>query len=165
MAHIEQHDLAGRLDRLERKNRILTALCGLCLAVPLLAVAGWQSASDTVRVKRLEVVDDRGVPLITLGATRNNLGGSITLRDSDGERRSWWEVAPGSGAFTLNSANPNGDNDTTLGLQVGEGSASMAIVSKSGAVLSNMMAGDEPSVELYNDKGATLFAAPVRNRR
>jgi hypothetical protein len=133
--------------------------------MPLMAIVGWQNASDTVRVKRLEVVDDRGVPLITLGGARGNEGGSIILRDGLGEKRSWWEVGPEKGAFTLNSAKSDGTNDTTLGLQVGPKTARMSIISRSGAMLSANMNDDDPQLELYNAKGTTLFAAPLRPRK
>jgi hypothetical protein len=155
-------ELLTRIERLEQKNRRLTLACAVCMLVPGLALVGWQNANDTVKVKRLEVVDDHGVPLITLGATRGNDGGSIILRDAQGEKRSWWEVGPEKGAFTLNSAKPDGSNDTTLGLQVGSKNARMSMISKNGAMLSANMNGDNPQLELYNSKGATLFMAPFK---
>jgi hypothetical protein len=161
---MDPEQLIVRVERLERKNRLLTLACGVCMAVPLLALVGWQNASDTVKMKRLEIVDDRGVPLITLGATRGNDGGSIVLRDNLGEKRSWWEVGPEKGAFTLNSAKPDGSNDTTLGLQVGPKNARMSMISKNGALLSANMNGDNPQLELYNAKGNTVFAAPFKPR-
>jgi hypothetical protein len=165
MPVMESQELIARVERLERKNRMLTLMCGFCMLVPMLALVGWQNASDTARVKRLEVVDDRGVPLITLGAGRNGEGGSIVLRDSMGEKRSWWEVGPQSGAFTLNSAKGDGTNDTTLGLNVGPKTARMSMISQNGALLSANIQGDDPQVELYNSKGSTLFAAPLKPRK
>lgn len=155
-------ELLLRIERLERKNQVLTFVCGACMLMPVLALVGWQNANDTVKMKRLEIVDDRGVPLITLGAARGNEGGSIVLRDSLGEKRSWWEVGMEKGAFTLNSAKPDGSNDTTLGLQVGSKNARMSMISKNGAMLSANLNGDNPQLELYNAKGATLFAAPFK---
>jgi hypothetical protein len=163
---LQNHDdLARRIELLERKNKRLSLLCAGCLAVPFLALVGWQQASDTVRVRRLEIVDDRGVPLVTLGAARNNEGGSIVLRDAQGEKRSWWEVGPERGTLSMNSAKADGTNDTTLGFQVGPKTARMSMISKGGALLSASMAGDDPQLEIYNAKGATLFAAPVKPRR
>jgi hypothetical protein len=162
MAQFDPNELEVRLQRLERKNRFLTAVCGLCLSIPFLALVGWQSASDTLRVKRVEIIDDRGVPLVILGASRNNEGGSIVLRDKQGERRAWWEVAPEYGTFTMNSAKATGEADTTLGLQVGKKNARMAIISESGAMVSTSMEGDDPTVEMYNKNGNTLFVAPIR---
>lgn len=157
----EVQALTARLERLEKRNRLLTLMCGACLAIPILAIVGWQSTTDTVRVKRLEVIDDRGVPMITLSTARNGQGGSIVMRDSLGEKRSWWEVGPETGAFTITSAK-DGSNDTTLGMQVGPRNGRLAIISKNGALLSTNMEGDDPRLELYNAKGGTLFAAPLR---
>jgi hypothetical protein len=160
MSHVESHELIARIERLERRNRYLTLACGLCLSIPLLAIIGWQSPSDTARVKRLEIVNDKNVPLITLDASRTGEGGSIIMRDSQGEKRAWWEVAPEKGAFTLTSAKPDGTNDTTLGLQVGPKNARVAIISKNGALLSSSMEADTPQIEMYGTKGNVLFAAP-----
>jgi hypothetical protein len=74
-------------------------------------------------------------------------------------------VGPEKGAFTLNSAKSDGTNDTTLGLQVGPKTARMSIISRSGAMLSANMNDDDPQLELYNAKGTTLFAAPLRPRK
>jgi hypothetical protein len=149
--------LANRVEGLERKNRLLT---GVLLTIPLLAVVGWQGASDTLRVRHLEVVDERGVPLVTLGASRYDAGGSIVLRDKDGEKRGWWEASPQESNLSLNSSKPDGTNDVTLGMNVGPKNARMAIISPNGALLSANMEGDVPKVELYNAKGAMIFGAP-----
>jgi len=155
---IEQ--LALRVERLEKKNRFLSLALGFCLSVPLLALAGWQAAPDTLRVRRLEVVDERGVPLVTLAPTRNNEGGSIVLRDSAGERRSWWQSGPNSSALTLNSQTPDGQGDTTLGMAVGPKSAKMTMIGKSGSTLSAALENEEPRLDLWNAKGVLLFGAP-----
>ena len=86
-----EHDLIARIERLERRNRRMSMLCGLSLLVPVLCVIGWRLPSDQaqtpvelLKVKSLQVVDDRGVPLITLGSDRLSNGGMITLRGQAG---------------------------------------------------------------------------------
>jgi hypothetical protein len=149
--------LSSRVERLEKRNRLLS---GLLLILPVLAAVGWQGASDTLKVRRLEVVDARGVPMVTLGTSRDDEGGSIILRDSGGEKRGWWEATPERSALSLNSSKADGTEDTTLGLQVGPKNARLAIISPGGALLSANMEGDTPKVEMYNAKGAMIFGAP-----
>ncbi len=155
---IEQ--LAARVERLERRNRFLSLGLAMCLSVPLLALLGWQSAPETLRVRRLEVVDERGVPLVTLAPTRNNEGGSIVLRDSSGERRTWWQSGLNSSALTLNSQTDVGEGDTTLGLAVGPKTAKLTMIGKSGSTMSASLENEEPRLDLWNAKGNLLFGAP-----
>lgn len=149
--------LTRRIEKLEKRNRLLT---GGLLILPLLTVVGWQSNSDVWRTHRLEIIDDHNVPLITLSASRGDGGGSIVMRDKDGEKRGWWTAAPGESALTLNSSKSDGTQDTTLGLQVGPKNARMSIISSGGALLSTNMEGDTPKLEMVNAKGATVFEAP-----
>jgi hypothetical protein len=157
----ELETLLKRVDRLERRNRWL---CALCFAMPMLAIVGWTQASDTLRVKRLEIVNDKNVPLVTLESSRTGEGGSVILRDNQGEKRGWWEVAPESGALTLSSAKADGSNDTTLGLQVGPKNARMSIISKNGALLSTHMEEDSPIFEMVGAKGNVIFSAPWKGK-
>lgn len=149
--------LTARIERLERKNRTLTVAL-LCL--PLLAAVGWVQADNVLRVKRLEIVDDHGVPLVTLSPDRLDEGGMITLRDKEGEKRAWWQAGPGTSSLTLNSEGPDGSGDSTLGLTVGPKRSSVSMISKGGASLSAGLQGDNPKLELYDGKGHPLFVAP-----
>jgi len=162
MDRLESSELLARIERLERRNRVLTRLCALTLAVPALALVGWQSvgAPEVIRARRIEVVDERGVPLVTLGTDRTSDGGVVTLRDKLGEKRSWWQVGPGTAALTLNSDSADGTSDSTLGLSVGPKSSRMSLLSKDGASLSASMQGNQPKIELYNTRGGPLFIAP-----
>jgi hypothetical protein len=157
MANSELSELTARIDRLERRNRGLTLLLVGCA---LLAAVGWRTSDDTVRAKRLEIVDDRGVPLVILSPDRLNEGGMITLRDRDGEKRAWWQAGPGTSSLTLNSEGADGGGDSTLGLAVGPKSSGLSLLSKGGASMNLGMHGDLPKVELYDPKGRSLFAAP-----
>ncbi len=166
-----ESSLLERLDRLERRNRWLTVGCALSLSVPLLSLVGWKSPSgqtgapvELLKVKTLQVVDDRGVPLVTLGPDRLSNGGMITLRDKLGEKRSWWEVGPGTAALTLSSDEPSGSNDNTLGLAVGPQNTLFTLIGKSGSLMSAEVKGDGPHLDLMNDKGKSLFTAPWKGQ-
>jgi len=115
---------------------------------------------DEIRTKHLEIVDERGVPLVVLGPDRTNQGGMITLRDKDGEKRGWWQAGPGTSALTLNSEGSDGLGDSTLGLTVGPKRSSISLLSKGGATLTTSMDGNDPKIELYDTKGKSLFMAP-----
>ena len=158
MAPVDSDQLLLRIERLERRNRLLTI--GL-LVLPLLAVVGWQAGSDTIRTKRLEIIDDRGVPLVVLSPDRTSEGGMITLRDRDGEKRAWWQAGIATSSLTLNSQGEDGaGGDSTLGLSVGPKSSGVSMLSKGGASMRFGMQSDQPKVELYDTKGRSLFAAP-----
>lgn len=153
----EHSKILDRIERLEKCNRVLTA--GLVLAA-LVAVIGWQAPPGPLKVTKLEVIDDHGVPLVTVGPARENAGGSIVLRDKDGEKRAWWDVAPGQGAFSLNSSSPDGSDSVTLGLQVGPKNAHLSMVGAGSEMLSSALENGSPKIELYNQKGALIFGAP-----
>ncbi len=151
-------DLLIRIERLERRNRLLT---GLLLAMPLLAIVGWrQSIPSNLQVRRLEVVDARGVPLVTLAPERAGIGGSIVLRSANGERRGWFSATQEGAALTLNREGKDGEGDSTLGLTVGPQNGRMNIVSRKGSSLSAGVQNDRPKVELFDSKGTSLFVAP-----
>lgn len=158
MASVDTSDLVARIERLERRNRRLTALL---LALPVLGLIGWtQAGPASLQVRRLEVVDERGVPLVILAPERGGIGGGITLRDANGERRAWFTANPDGAALTMNREGKDGEGDSTLGLSVGPRNGRMSILSRNGASLSASMQGDQPKVELYNAKGGPLFVAP-----
>jgi hypothetical protein len=158
-------DLDARLERLERKNRLLSGLCLLSLSVPLMALAGWDSATqktpvyDLVRAKRFEVVDDRGVPLVTVGKDRSD-GGAVVLRDAGGERRAWWMVDRDHAAFTMTSDGTGDRPSSTLGMSVSSGNSQISLISPKGSQFSASIEGDQPRVDLWGTQGQTLFGAP-----
>jgi len=157
MSAADHEVLLARIDRLERRSRILT---GALLILPVLALVGWTTRDDEIKTKHLEIVDERGVPLVVLGPDRMGEGGMITLRDKDGEKRGWWQAGPGTSAFTLNSEGADGLGDSTLGLTVGPKRSAISLLSKGGATMTAQMNGDDPKLELYDTKGKSLFAAP-----
>lgn len=150
-------NLLARIERLEKRNRALTAAL---LLVPVLALGGWAMKDDVLRAKRLEIVDEHGVPLVVLSPDRLNEGGMITLRDRDGEKRGWWQAGRGTSSLTLNSEGSDGSGDSTLGLAVGPKRSSLSLLSKGGSNLSASMNGDDPKIELFDSKGKSLFVAP-----
>lgn len=154
-------ELNARLARLERKNRTLTGLCLLSLSVPLLALCGWQSAvPDVLRARRVEVVDARGVPLVSLAPSRQGEGGAITLRDRGGERRTWWEARPDGAALAATSGLPGEREGHTLGMSVSGTGSQVALIGPDGESLSAAIEKTGPRLDLQNAKGATLFSAP-----
>jgi len=165
----EQHNLAlsARIERLERANRRLSLTCGLSLFVPLLAIIGWQNATppatqiDSLQVHKLEVVDPHGVPLVTLNTGRNDEGGSITLRDKNGERRAWWTADPdGSNLALAKEKEPNSDGMNTAGFSVSAGSAEMNLIGPGNGMFAATVREDQPKLDLWSPKGVSLFTAP-----
>lgn len=118
-----------------------------------------------MRVRRLEVVDSRGVPLVAIGTDRTEEGGSIVLRDKLGEKRSWWQAGPRKAEITLSSADEHGENDTTLGFTVAPDLAKVLLIGKGGAILSEEMGPSGPRLELLNDSGKSVFSAPWKGNR
>jgi hypothetical protein len=161
----EFSDWEARLQRLERSNsrlRVYVAILGVG-AVVLLS-AGWKqngrSAMDSLQVHRLEVLDGRGVPVITLSPMRGDAGGTIVLRDQSGDKRSWWETDSGTSRIVFQSPEPKGDESTIAGLAASPGRAQVSLLGPKGASLVGAVQTDQPSVALKNSNGATLFAAP-----
>lgn len=162
-------DVVARIERLERANRRLTLLsCGLLL-LPVFGIAGWQDPAltvpDVLKVKRLEVIDQRGVPMVTLSTGRNDEGGAMTLRDKNGERRAWWTSNPdGSNLALVREADIKADGSTTAGMSVSKSSAEMTLLSPNNAMFSTSVRDDKPRMELYNTKGVLLFSAPWKTK-
>lgn len=156
-------DLETRVARLEASNRRLRTFNGALLALPLLAVAGWQSApgvADIVRTKRLEIVDERGVPLVALGKDPQTNGGSVVLRDPAGEKRGWWQITNG-GAVLGMAGDPGSDQGGAgIGLSAGGNEAQLSITGRGGAGATASVNADQPRLELWDRKGAPLFTAP-----
>jgi hypothetical protein len=154
-------ELNARLARLERKNKTLTGLCLLSLSVPLLALCGWQSAvPDVLRARRVEVVDERGVPLVSLAPAREGEGGSVTLRDRQGERRAWWSARPDGAAFAATSGLPGEREGHTLGMSVGGNGSQVVLIGPNGESLAASVEKEGPRLDLRNASGGSLFSAP-----
>ncbi len=158
-------DLLWRVERLERVNRRLTLLCAACLLVPILALAGWQEAEAPVpgvlKVHELQVVDQHGVPLVTIATGRNQEGGAITLRDKNGEKRAWWLVnADGANLALAKEKTPQVDGSNTAGFSVSQSSAEMNLIGPGNGMLAATVRDDQPRLDLWGPKGKSLFAAP-----
>lgn len=155
------HDaLELRLRRLERTNRLLIAVL---LVLVVTGLAGWRAQGSVVRANRIEIVDARDVPIISLGSARGGTGGEIILRAENGEKRVWITTENDGASLTLNREGQNGKNDTTLGLSISPKSGQLNILSPGGASLSANIQNDEPKVELFDRKGTSLFVAPWKN--
>jgi hypothetical protein len=157
--------LLNRIERLERSNRRLTLACCACLFLPVLALVGWQNAApqipDVAQVHKLEIVDQRGVPMVTIDTGRSNEGGGITLRDKDGERRAWWTASPdGSHLALVKEKDPKSDGTNTAGFSVTQNSAEMNLIGPGNGMFSATVRDDQPHMEMWNSKGKSLFAAP-----
>ena len=154
-----------RVERLERANRRLTTLCGGCLLLPILALCGWQETGqpipEVLRVHELQVVDQRGVPMVTLATGRSEEGGAITLRDKNGERRAWWISNPAGSSLALaKEKDPKVEGSNTAGFSVSQSSAEMNLIGPGNGMLSATVRDDQPRVDLWSAKGKSLFAAP-----
>ena len=159
------NDVVRRLERLERENSTLRRICLLgCGLLGALALIAWRSPKvdtfDSLQVHRLEVLDARGVPMITLSPTRDSGGGSIVLRDSSGDKRSWWESEIGGGRIVFESPIGTGDDRTIAGLSTTPGKAQMSLLGPKGGSVLNSVQNDHPSVSLQDTAGRSLFSAP-----
>lgn len=172
MVQGQEFELLSRIEKLERSNRRLLALCSLSLLAPVLALVGWQEAAQVpttpqvLRVHSLEVVDQRGVPMVVLGTGRDNEGGSMTLRDKGGEKRAWWTSSPdGSNLALVKEKDPKHEGANTAGFSVSAGSAEMNLIGPENGMFSATVKDDEPRIDLWSSKGKPLFAAPWKPQR
>lgn len=154
----DSHFLEQRITRLERQNRIL--LYGLG-TVALLAVIGWQAPRkpEALKVTRLEVVDHRGVPLVVIAPARKDEGGSIVLRDSDGERRSWWETSPQSTAIGMVAGEIESPS-STLGLSASANQTTISLLGQGGTAVTLETNPSTPRLEMLDKSGRSVFKAP-----
>jgi hypothetical protein len=152
--------LERRVRNLERQNRALIVLLG---GVSFIAVAGFRSAqvSDLVRAKKVEIVDDRGVPFVTLGLSRQG-GGEVVLRDETGDRRAW--LSTGNGTARLGMISGTEDSPSaSVGLAVEPALAHMALSGGKASAVSEVV-DEQPSMELNGRDGKRLFQAPWHGR-
>ncbi len=159
---MELAEISKRLERVERSNRQLKFACGLCLAFPLLAVAGWQTAKpipEVLQAHRFEVLDPQGVPVVAISSNRTSDGGSIVLRDKTGERRGWFEAVPSGGSMGLIGAAPEDTGGTSIGLSASSEQATIGLSGRNSSGLNVDVSKDQPKIDLWNAKGS-LFTAP-----
>ena len=150
--------LEQRVISLERTNRLLV---GACACFALLLVYGFQNEgpSDLIRTKRLEVMDDKGVPVVTLAPSRSG-GGELVIRDESGDRRAW--LTSGKGAARLGMLSGTEDSPTSsVGFGVEPNHARLALAG-SKATASVAVDVEAQSVELSAPDGHVLFSAPYR---
>jgi hypothetical protein len=100
----------ARLERQVRQAHILLALILLLVSIGFVAVL-WLAFDDSdksvaavFRAKRLEVVNDKGMPVVVLQPTKS-AGGSIQIRGEDQTIVGFFgQGSSGGGKFNLNSA-------------------------------------------------------------
>ena len=161
---MDSEQLLARVDRLERANRRLTrSLIGLGGLIVFATAVGFQQTPDVMdvlRVRKLEVVDARGVPMVTLDSGRRAEGGAITLRDSLGERRGWWTTSPDGSNLAMSHVDPQTEKGSTAGMSASPNSAEMNLIGPDGAMLNSGARQGTPKIELWNSKGEVVFTAP-----
>lgn len=150
--------LEARLQRLERTNRRLLALWGLTVAAAFAIGAQVVPTSDLVRAKRIEVVDAQGIPIVTLGGSRGNLGGEVILRDSEGEKRVWLSAEPGDASLGLQGGKADDPSGTAAVRADGEGAALGLVGSKASATMA--VRKEKPRIAVTDARGREAFAAP-----
>jgi len=152
-------DLESRVQRLERRAAWHPWLLGWAVISLPLCLVGWQKGGpEKLRVSSLEVVDERGVPMIQLGTGRRGEGGSITLRDASGEKRGWWQVSPGQSILTLSQDGE--EAATTAGFSVAAERAKFHLLGKDGSSVNAGAGAAQPELEIRNRNGASMFRAP-----
>lgn len=157
--------IISRIEVLERANRRLTILSSLSLLALVSMLVGWQqmpqAPPETIRARKFEVVDAKGVPMITLGTGRSEEGGAITLRDSLGERRGWWSASPEGSSLALTKEKAaNAEGSQTAGFSVTKDSAEMNLIGADGSLLTASIKEDKPRFDLWGKNGEVLFSAP-----
>lgn len=119
---------------------------------------GFQTASDVLRARRIEVVNAKGVPLAVLGPARNDAGGELILRDREGERRANLSVEVGGASLGLQG----GRIDDPTGTAALHADATGAALGLLGARASATVAvrKEKPRIATTNAQGRETFAAP-----
>ena len=145
--------LEARLANLERKNRALT-IALIALAATFLF--GFVHQSDSLQAKKIEVIDERGVPLLTFASSRSG-GGEITVRDEAGDRRAWLSAEKAGAHLGMSG----GENEASAGLGVDPTHARLALTGGR-ASLSEKVENEIPAIEADSRDGRILFAAPYR---
>ena len=152
--------LEARLDRLERANRRLRLLWGLTVVAG--CAFGFQRVTDVVRARRIEIVDVRGVPVATLGPSREG-GGELILRDREGERRANLTVEVGAASLGLQGGRVE-DPAGTAALRADGTGAALGLVGKRASVVANVR-GEKPRLATTDAGGKETFRAPWNMRR
>ena len=164
---MENKQLLARIERLERSNRRLTLAAIVGVITPVLMLAGWKQAAqvpDVLQAHKLEIVDQHGVPMVSLNTGRNDEGGSVTLRDKDGERRAWWSCSPnGSNLGLVKEHDAKAEGSYVAGFSVGASAAEMNLISPANGMCSATVRDDKPRLDLWGAKGNSVFGAPFKN--
>ena len=151
--------LEERMLRLEKTNRRLLALWGLTVTGAV-AMGAQSVTNDIVRAHRIELVNERGVPLATLAPSRSGNGGELTLRDRDGERRAYLTAETGSASMGLQGGKADDPAGTAAVRADGDGAVMGLIGSRASATVS--VRKDRPKVTTTDAKGRETFTAPWR---
>ena len=113
--------LERRLRRLERNNRILTAVLGLVVAAATIAAATPEQVPDQLRARRIQLVDADDRVRIDLRHDDEETG--LFIMDDEGDTRlGAAQFAHGGGGYALHG--PGGRGAAVLYLR-GEGSLTM----------------------------------------
>jgi hypothetical protein len=144
--------LESRVARLERQNRLLIAALLLISALFLLGLK--RQTQDTIQAQKLQIVDQRGVPLVTLDANRAG-GGEVILRDVNGDQRAWFSAEKKAARVGL----IGGDNDSSVGLSADAERSRIAVIGGR-AFVAQSIQGGKPSIEADGQDGQVLFQAP-----
>ena len=150
--------LEARVARLERTNRRLFLALGVGAA---LLATGFQKTQDVLRTRRIEVVDERGVPLAILASARDNGGGELTLRDADGERRVNLAAERGGASLRLQGGKAD-DPAGTAALRADATGAALGLVG-SRAAISAAVRKDRPRIATTDGVGKETFVAPWKS--
>lgn len=148
--------MESRLRRLELQNRLLW----LALAA-FACIAARPTIDDVLRVRRIEVIDEKGVPLVSLGPERAGDSGTIILRDKAGEKRAWWKVERDRASFAMTTdGTGNSKKAGTVGFGVSPDRSQLSLLGQGTAQL-GVEAG-KPKLEMFDKGGKSVFAAPFR---
>ncbi len=178
--------LAGRVATLERSNRRLTiAICIFSAVFAAIIVAGAADnrpqAGDMLRVSGLEVLDESGQVRARLDVDKRE-GPGLALFDSNGTLRQRFYIAYDSiprlaffdrdgtlrelmGVSLDGAAVKLFDESATMRAIMGlymDGSTGLVLLDESSRVRAGVCLDEngEPSIELFNDKGESVYAAP-----
>jgi len=155
------HPLEPRIAALEKQTRALKAYAAVATAALLFTVYGFKTdqTQDSVRTKQLQIVDDQGVPLVTMEKSREG-GGSIVLRDAAGERRAWMTVDRNAAQLGLDSGLPESPS-AAVGLDVAPNHAHFGVLGERASVALSVDQ-EKPKMEILDQEAKTVLRVPWR---
>lgn len=116
--------------------------------------------ADLIQAKKIQVVDDKGIPLVSLEPTRGNEGGSIVLRDKSGDPKAWFNTGDGTARIGMISGAVD-QPTATLGLSVSPDQTHIGL-SSGRASMTSSVENEKPYFEIIGRDGKALFSAPWR---